>query len=66
MKKISQTELIDKINKASEIISNANVKGSANYVIVSPKIAEAINNLDIRKLRKKKLNKINKINENLL
>ena len=58
MKKV-QKELIDKINKAAEILHQANLKRSGNYIIVSSKIAEMINNLDIKKHRRKKLDKIN-------
>lgn len=59
MKKVDQKKLIDKINKAAEIIHNANLRGSGSYLIVSGEIAEAIENLDIKKNRRKKLNKIN-------
>ena len=58
-------ELIEKIIKASEIIQqNRLSEVSVNYVIVSPQIAEALDNLDIKKQRRKKLKRI-KIKNNL-
>ena len=62
MKKLSKTttqqELIDKINKAADIIHKSSLNSYAQYIIVSPKIAEAIENLNIKILRKKKLKAI--------
>jgi len=58
--------LIDKINQTSAHIAKAARSGSANYIIVSPKLAEAIENLDIKKQRRKKLEALklkNKIEE---
>lgn len=52
--------LIDKLNKAAEIIHKKSLEPQSNWIIVSPKIAEILENLDIRKLRKKKLLEINK------
>ena len=52
--------LFSKINDAANIIAKKSRYSSANYLIVSPKIAEAIDNLDIKKLRKKKLLEIYK------
>lgn len=46
--------------KISNIIHKKNIKGGSNYIIVSSKVAEAIENLDIKKLRKKKLNSLKK------
>ena len=53
--------LYDKIMKASNVIHKANLKGSGNFMIISPKVAEIIENLDIRKYRRKKLEKLNEI-----
>ena len=50
--------LIDKINQASDYIAKAGRNSSANYMIVSHKLAEIIENLDIKKHRKKKLQAI--------
>jgi len=50
--------LIDKIFEASKIIHDKALRGDGNYVIVSSKVAEMVDNLDIKKLRKKKLKKI--------
>lgn len=58
--------LIDKINQLSAEIAKATRNGSANYIICSSKIVEAIENLDIRKQRRKKLDAIklkNKLEE---
>jgi hypothetical protein len=61
-------EIIKIINDAANIIANKSRQSSANYIIVSPKIAKELNNLDskikLRKLRKKKLEEIYK-NKNL-
>lgn len=54
-------DLIKSITTASNII-NERAKKGGNFIIVSPKVAEAINNLDPeyrRMIRKKKLDKIN-------
>ena len=59
---MNNKELYDKILKASEEISKKSIE-SSNYIIVSPKIYEIIENLDIKKHRKKKLMKINNINK---
>lgn len=56
----TQRNLVDKINKAAEIIHKKSLQPQANWIIVSPEFAEALENLDIRKLRKKKLLEINK------
>lgn len=59
---MNNKELCDKILKTSNKISQ-NSRNTSNFMIVSPKIAELIENLDIKKHRKKKLMKINKLNE---
>jgi len=46
--------------KASEIIKNAS-KGAGNFLIVNQKIAEVLENLDIKTHRKKKLKQLEKI-----
>jgi hypothetical protein len=50
-------ELIDKLLKASETIHKRSIKGSANYMVVSPAVANAINGLkkDARKEKIKNL-----------
>lgn len=55
--------MYDRILKASEQIAKME-RNKANYIIVSPKIAEALENLDIRKHRRKKLEAIFKSQEN--
>ena len=54
----TQNELVDKILEVSEYIHKAALKPQANYIIVSPQVAEAIENLDIRRHRRKKLKAI--------
>ena len=57
-------KLLKKVLKASNIIHKQTLKGSANYLIVSPKMAEAISNLDPeyrRMIRKQKLDKLNEV-----
>lgn len=53
--------IIDKILKASELLSKENRKGNADYVITSSKTANLINEAynEIKSLNRK--NKINKI-----
>jgi hypothetical protein len=60
---MTQKEMYDRILKASEQIAKME-RNKANYIIVSPKIAEALENLDIRKHRRKKLEAIFKSQEN--
>ena len=55
---MTNQELIDKINEVSNIIHEKALRGSANYIIISPKIADILENLDIKKHRKKKLEAI--------
>ncbi len=57
---MNNKELVDKLIKASEYIHQKSLQPQTNYIIVSPKIAEILENLDIRRLRKKKLLEINK------
>jgi len=57
---LDNKKLYDNIMKISNIIHKKNIKGGSNYIIVSSKVAEAIENLDIKKLRKKKLNSLKK------
>ena len=48
-------ELIKKIIEASEYIQQKRLSEvSVNYVVVSPQIAEALDNLDIKKQRRRK------------
>jgi hypothetical protein len=50
--------LYEKISKAAELIHRKSLTGAGNYIIISPKIAEIIENLNIKKHRKKKLEQI--------
>lgn len=54
-------ELFNRINAAANIIANSRT-ASANYIIVSPKIAKILEELDsakaLRKLRKEKIEQI--------
>jgi hypothetical protein len=50
-------ELIDKLLKASEIIHKASTKGSGNYMVVSPAVADVINGFK-RGSRKEKIKKL--------
>lgn len=59
-----QQNIIDKILKSAQLIHERSLLGSANYIIVSPQIAEIIDNLDIRKHRRKKLKKLQQIFDN--
>jgi len=59
-----QKTLIDKINKAAQLIHEKQLKNEGNYMVVSPKIAKIIENLDIKKHRMKKLKKLKEIFEN--
>jgi hypothetical protein len=51
--------LYDKITEASNYIHKKSLENSGNWMIVSPKLAEAILNLDIKRARRKKLERIN-------
>ena len=55
---MSNKKLVEKLLKAANNIHHESIKGSANYIVISPKFAEMIDNLDIKRHRKKKLNKI--------
>ena len=61
---IQQEKLITKINNAANIISNNTRSHQSYYIIISPKIADILENLDIRKHRRKKLKAIFKSQEN--
>ena len=61
---MNNKELYDKVLQASEKIS-LNSRNPDNFMIVSPKLAELLENLDIKKYRKKKIMKINEISKNL-
>lgn len=52
---MSNEDLLKIINDAANMIHNKNLRGYANYMIVSARAAEMIDNLDIKRLRKKKL-----------
>jgi len=61
-----QKKLIEKINNASNIIAQKSRTGSADFIIVSPEVAEMLKNLDpIIKLRKERKKKIEQIFKNL-
>ena len=61
-----QKKLIKKINDAANIIAQKSRSGSADYIIVSPEVAEILRNLDpIIKLRKERKKKIEQIFKNL-
>jgi len=59
---MKQNDLIQKINDAANIIHNANLKRSGNFIIVNPDVADALTHvLDPeykRKQREKKLKRI--------
>ena len=50
-------ELVDKLLKASEKIHKASTRGSANYMVVSPAIADIINGFK-RGNRKEKIKRL--------
>ena len=50
-------ELVDKLLKASENIHKASTRGSANYMVVSPAIADIINGFK-RGNRKEKIKRL--------
>ena len=50
-------ELIDKLLKASEMIHKASTKGSGNYMVVSPAVADIITGFK-RDSRKEKIKKL--------
>ena len=63
---MSNKELYDKIKEASDIINKKSMKGSSNYIIVNPKIAEYFELEEKRKNRDKKINQIvNEIPKNV-
>jgi len=57
-KKLTQEQLIAKINSLSNEINKSQREGVGNYMIVSPEIANVIENLDNQKLRKKKIERL--------
>lgn len=60
---INQKELIEKLLKATDIIHKKRIETNTNWMIVSPQIAEIIENLDIKIQRRKKLEQIKKASE---
>ena len=42
LKELNQKKLVDAINKASEVINNAN-RNQAEYIVVSPQVADVLN-----------------------
>ena len=52
-----QKDLIDKLLKASETIHKSSTKGSANYMVVSPVVANIINGFKIN-IRKEKIKRL--------
>jgi len=54
-------KLVEKLNKAVEMINKKSRTGSANFVVCSPQFAKMIEDLDIRLQRKKKLDRINRL-----
>lgn len=50
-------DLIDKLLKASETIHKSSTKGSANYMVVSPVVANIINGFKIN-IRKEKIKRL--------
>jgi hypothetical protein len=52
-----QKDLIDKLLKASETIHKSSTKGSANYMVVSPDVANIINGFK-RNIRKEKIKRL--------
>ena len=61
-----QKNLIDKIMKASDIISQKSRYSSGEFLVVSPKFAEFLDSLNIKKQRKKKLEKLEELNKKSL
>lgn len=67
MTKSEQKIFLKKLNDASNKIVKASLKGPGDFLICSPEVAEAIQNLDPaykREMRKKKLEQINKNQNN--
>lgn len=50
-------DLIDKLLKASETIHKSSTKGSANYMVASPVVANIINGFKIN-IRKEKIKRL--------
>jgi len=59
---MDQKKLIEKLNKAANMIHQKSLKGNANYITTNSTVADYINDLDKRKQkrkeRKKKLERI--------
>lgn len=51
-------ELIDKLLKASEKIHKSSTKGTANYMITSPEVANMLKSIYKVKCRKEKIKRI--------
>lgn len=56
---MTNEELVERLNKVSDAINKAS-RDKGDYIIVSPQIAELIENLDIKKHRIKKIKQIEK------
>jgi len=58
-------DLIDRINKAANIINQQQRYGNGNYIIVNNQVADFLNGLNLLEERKQKIQKIiNRINKN--
>jgi hypothetical protein len=57
---MTNEELIERLNKASEVINKAS-RSQGTFIVVNSKIADALENLDVKKYRKKKLKQLEKI-----
>ena len=59
---MTQSELISKLNDATNTIARVSVRGSANYIVVSKEVSDYFNNIDSNdskaKERKIKIKKI--------
>jgi len=62
MTKLNDKTLINKLLKAANEIHNKNLKGSSNFIIINPQVAEILNELsdkrEKRKLREKKIKRL--------
>lgn len=54
----SQRELVEKLNKAAQVISNQARRGPANYVVMSPFIADQWSGQNKAERRKEKIKEI--------
>lgn len=64
-KNIKVKELIRKLINSSNIIHQQSLKGTGNFVVVSTKVAESINNLNPEYRRLIRTQKLDKINESI-